>query len=230
MALDAWHFSEAEDLVTQAASMLDARDALAAEAAAEGLAPDPAIETAYQDAGSAAELSVADVRQDRARESLARVAAARAAAAAPRDWLADLGLDGLDPSAAVAESGAAWERGDYVAAESAADGLVATLAAAPGAGRNRAIAVGAAVAAGIVGLLILLLVVLGAARRRGSVASAAVSAGAAAGSGPRSAVPPVTITGGPPERPDPYATLPPDASPGPPPGAPSPGDQGADRP
>jgi hypothetical protein len=195
--------------------MLATRDALAAEASTQGLTPDPAIETAYQDAASVGELSMADTRQDRALATLEDVAGAKAATVAPRDWLTDLGLDGVDPAARVAEVETAWESGDYDAAESGADGLVATLAAAPEAGRNRAIAMGAAAAAALVGLLILVLLVRGM-TRRGSGGSRARAA--------------VTITGGPPERPDPYATLPPDATPGPPPGAPSSGDQGADRP
>ena len=47
-------------------------------------------------------------------------------------------MDGLDPAAGLAEAGAAWEAGDDAAAESLANGLVARLAAAPDAGRNRA--------------------------------------------------------------------------------------------
>ncbi len=87
------------------------------------------------------------------------------------------------------------------------------LAAAPEAGRTRAITVGGAIAAGIVLLLVLAMVLVVRRRsRRRPAPSAAGMAGAAS----------VPAAPG-----WPYATLPPDGTPTEPPAAPSPRDEGA---
>jgi hypothetical protein len=212
MAMDRWDFRDARALIDQAEGLLDGRDALAAEAAALGLVPPAAIEDAYQDADSAAELRVLADRADGSRAVLARVGEARVAAAAPRDWLAGLGLDGPDPAADAAAAAAAWEAGDDEDARALADGLIARLAAAPDLGRNRMLAIGAGGAAALVGLLILGLL-----------------AGRALG-GRRAPSPDLAVPRGGPEGPGPYATLPPQAAPAAPPGRPAADDEGADRP
>ncbi len=221
MALDRWDFNEATATIEQATGVLALRDAIVAAAADEGLTPDGALETGYEAATSRAELAVLG---ERARESLTvlgDVAAAADAVAAPRDWLEDLGLEGIDPGAGVVAARAAWEDGDLEAARTAAAGAVAQVAAAPEAGRTKALTYAAG--GTVVVLTLLLLVVVVAMRRRGSAARRARAAAAGA------ALWPVPGAGSLTDVTRPYATLPPDGPPAEPPGGPPSGDEGADR-
>ncbi len=235
MAMDRWAFPDATAAIETATSILRTRDELARLAAAEGLDPDGGLEADYEAAASRSELAALDERADESLVVLGEVATAADAVAAPRDWLTDLGLDGADPAAGVATARDAWESGDVETARTTAAGAVAAMAAAPEAGRGKAIAYGAGgtvvvvVAMGLVALVVV--------RRRGNAArraraTASGTAGGGAAAGPwlvPESTPDLAGTGGLPDEVRPYATLPPDGPPGEPPGGPTSGDEGADR-
>ena len=235
MAMDRWAFADATDDIETATAILEARDRIAAAAAAEGLDPDGGLEVDYESADSLAELATLEARAGESFAVLGELAAAADAVAAPRDWLTDLGLDGEDPALGLQSARDAWEAGNLEAARSTAAASVATLAAAPEAGRSKAIAYGAGgtvlvvVIAGLVALIV--------ARRRAHVGRRALAeapvpspvqppgvaqAGTDEGPGPGG-------TGDHPAWAGPYATLPLDGPPGEPPGGPTSGDEGADR-
>jgi len=220
MAMDRWDFNDATTTIEQATAILATRDEIAAAAASQGLGPDGSLEAAYQAATSRAELAVLGERAGASLAVLGDVAGAAEAVAAPRDWLTDLGLDGVDPGAGVATARDAWQRGDLDAARVAATDAAARITAAPAAGRTKAMTYATLATVVVLALLLLLLLIV--LRRRGTAgrrarAAAAAAAVADAGTGPR------------PEWVRPYATLPPDGPPGEPPGGPTSGDEGADR-
>jgi len=226
LALDEWDFADVGDVIDLGAGILATRDAIDALAVSEGLVADPGLEADYQDAESEAEMNVVAEEASRSLDVLEAIVAAREAAAVPRDWITDLGLDGTDPGAAVEAAGVAWEAGDLDGAAAGAAGVVATLAAAPEGGRSRAIL--AAVAAAI--LVVLLLVALGwiAMRTRRGPARALATLPATplvTPTGTTEGTPAATA----PEPDRPYATLPRDRSPAEPPGGPASGDEGANR-
>lgn len=200
MALDAWRFADATDAITQAAGVLESRDRILALAGDEGLQPAPSLEAGYEASGSVAELAVAAAQAEASLAALQELIAAADVVAAPRDWLTDLGLDGADPPAALEMARAAWEQGDLESARSSAANAVASLAAAPGTGRTRAITLAGG---GALAVIMLLGVLLVASRRRRD---------------PRRVVPA-----------GPYATLPPDGPPADPLGGQASEDEGADR-
>jgi hypothetical protein len=167
-ALDGWRFDDAQRAIAAAGGVLAARDSLAASAAAAGLAvPDP-VETAYESAASPDGLTAVASQIEEARSALPALAAAGDAVAAPRDWLADLGLGDEDPAASLAAARAAWTAGDATGATAQADALERRLGDASEAGTARlaAIALVLSLAAGV--LVVIGLVV--AMRRRRQVA------------------------------------------------------------
>jgi hypothetical protein len=205
MSLDRWRFDAASAAIDRAEAALSIRDQITDLAGTVSLVPDPSIEARYQDAGSVAELNVVVEALDQSLSVLGDVAAARDAADEPRDWLTDLGLDGVDPATEAAEAGRAWEAGDLGAASASAIEVTDALAAAPEAGRSTVVLVGSAAAASLM-LLIVVLALAGRRRRRA----------------PSQA--PATLPGGA----WPYATLPPDGPAAEPPGTPPSADAGAD--
>ncbi len=208
-ALDEWDFGDAVDIIDGAERVLATRDTIAALAADEGLVPGPVLEADYQDAGSEAEVNAVVDEAARTLDALEAIASAGDAVDAPRDWLTSWGLDGTDPAAGVVTAGAAWEAGDLDAARTAAAGVVALIAAAPDAGRSKAIV--AALLAALV-VLVLLLVAVALVRRSRRRPAPAIGHPAARA----------------PEPGGPYATLPADGPPAEPAGGPAPGDEGAD--
>ncbi|HYO42774.1 MAG TPA: hypothetical protein VES19_06195 [Candidatus Limnocylindrales bacterium] len=235
MAMDRWTFADATGAMETAASILATRDEIGALADAEGLDAGDGLRDGYEDAASVSELAVLDERARVDLVVLGEVAAAADAVEAPRDWLTDLGLDGADPAAALGAARNAWEAGDVEASRATAADAVATLAAAPAAGRTKAITYGAggtALVVVVVGLIAIVVV-----RRRGAEAHRVLPAASTPpGGGPE--VPWRTDPEGagwtdhaarPPAPPGPYATLPPDAPPADPPGGPPSSDEGAER-
>jgi hypothetical protein len=154
MALDGWSFDAAETGISTARSILQAHDATAAEAASLSLTPPTGLEPAYEGADSLSALEAASQLATTTETSLEAVSAAAGAAAAPRDWLTELGLVGKEPDTWLADARADWQQGSFAAATDAAGLVVGTLAVAGDAGRGRAILIACAVA------LILLLVAL----------------------------------------------------------------------
>jgi hypothetical protein len=208
--LDRWRFEVATAAIDRAETALEIRDEIADLATGASLVPDPSLEASYQDAGSVAELNVMIETATRSLDVLGEVVAARDAAGAPRDWITELGLDGMDPAAGATEAGRAWETGDLDTADTTAIAVVDALAAAPEAGRNRALLVGGGGL--LVTLVLLVSVALGVHRRRRPTRA--------------QSSPPV-----PHPFPDgawPYATLPPDGPAAEPPGELPSADAGAD--
>jgi hypothetical protein len=223
MAMDRWAFADATADMDTATAILATRDRIAAMATAEGLVTGRGLEADYEAADSLADLAVLERRADDSLTVLGEVAAAADAVAAPRDWLTDIGLDGADPAASLAAARSAWEAGDVDAARSTAAAAVASLAAAPEAGRTTVITIGLAGTGGVVvaGGLILLLVMRrrrGAARRARAAALVAFPGGSSGAGSSGSGAP---GAGSVPDGAGPYATLPPDGPPGEPPGGPT---------
>ncbi len=211
MSLDRWRFDAAAAAIARSEAILELRDELSLLAASVSLAPDPAFEARYQDAGSVAELNVLADAVANSLAVLDEVVAARDAARGPRDWLADWGLGDVDPAASAAAAGSAWQAGDLEGARAAAAGVADTLASAPEAGRNKAVLAGGA---GTAALLLLALGVAVLARRRSRPEPVM--------SRPAPETPGVVNRS--------YATLPPDGPAVEPPGEPPSADAGADPP
>lgn len=193
-----WRFDDAAQAIEAARAVLAARDARDVLARGQGLVPPDGLRYAYESA-PAAGIAAAQALVDAQRAALDRVVAAGAAIRAERDWITQLGIDGSAPEDALAAARAAWEGGDMTTATGRADEALALMAAAPNAGRTRALAIGGASAAGV-------LVVIGGAalvvrsRRRPTVVPLAAM-------GLPVDRPAATAAGVPPEAPDGYATL-----------------------
>jgi hypothetical protein len=240
-AMDRWAFPDATAAMADATAILATRDEIAARAIAEGLAPDAGLQPAYEAAASPSDLATVATRADESLAVLDEVVAAADAVKAPRDWLADLGLDGADPQAVLDAARHDWETGDLDAARSTAADAAARVAAAPAAGRARAVAYGAG--GTILVLAFFGLVAVFVVRRRGAAARRArPDMATATGDEARpvirddaasplwsDAAPVGRGTASLPAGDGPYATLPPDGPPGEPPGGPTSGDEGADR-
>jgi hypothetical protein len=235
--MDAWTFDTASREIGRALAVIGERDLMAATAAGEGLAPPGDLEGAYEGATTDAALEMALTRAGDTATSLGSVATAGDAAAAPRDWLTSLGLDGADPDRDLAAARASWEAGDLDDATARATSAVAALAAAPGNARVKVLVVGGGVAAFVLLLPLAILV----RRRRGLVAAHEAHPGPSAGPVTEPvaglvAVHPVGPGGAgsvamPADREDPYATLRPNGPVGVVHDDPSlPRDEGADRP
>ena len=164
LALDGWAFGEANARIDDALAILRQRDATDAEAAANQLDPPANLEQAYESADSPTDLAAAAELAANTQGSLAGVVTAATAAAAPRDWLTNLGLGGKDPDGDVAAARTAWEAGNLGEANERAAEASGTLAVAAEAGRGRAVVIGGGATIAI--LLLLVLVVVWLVRRR----------------------------------------------------------------
>lgn len=189
LSLDRWQFDDTGAAITAASSVLDSRDETETQAAGEGLTPSDDLETAYEGAADLAALAEAAALADETLAALDAVGTAGDAAAAPRDWLVTLGLDGTDPDGDLAAARDAWEAGDPAIAAERAAAVSSALDAAPERGRQKAMLVGSI--AGVVLVVLVLLLLVARRRRRAGV----------------------------PAGPDRYATLPASAGPGAEPGA-----------
>ncbi len=196
--LDTWAFDDARARIAQATVVIERRDETATLAAAQRLTPPGDLETSYEGAGDRADLEAAAALAGDTRAALDTVVAAGEAAAAPRDWIVSLGLDGWDPDLNLREARSAWEGGDIGAAAAGATLVSERLAMAPDAGRQRATMIGG----GIGGAILLVILAIWLLRRRSRhrrVAAAAAAVAAAAAAAPSPVYP---------EAPDRYATLP----------------------
>ena len=147
--LSDWSFGVATTRIRAAATLLAARDRIAAEAANLGAAAPSTLRTAYQTASTS--LDDAAGIADRELAELTALRAAVDAVDAPRDPLVALGLLGADPAAALADARAGFSAGadDTVARAAAVADLIAGGASA---GRQRllVVIVGADVVFGLV--------------------------------------------------------------------------------
>ena len=200
LALDKWAFDEADARIADSTAILDQRDGIDTLAAANDLDPPPGLETSYEAAGTAADLTAAADLAAGTRGSLEAVVAAASAAGAPRDWLTTLGLSGKNPDADLAAARSAWEAGNLAEATERASLVSGTLAVAADAGRGRAVVIGGALAfvMALLAVFVLASIVRMRRRRRQIAAMPAAAAGVLG---------PV----------DPFATSTPVEPPGPPP-------------
>jgi hypothetical protein len=183
-----WDFAAARPLIAQAEAILATRDRIAAAAERLGITPPAALRTAYESAsdglGPVAVLADDELRAATALEE------ADALAAAPRDPLVSLGLLGRDPAMSLAAARQAFSDGSAATARADAEAVRGVLAAAPEAGRNRAIAAGAVGLASVggIGSLVILRRRSRSAERRSAMAHAAVEPDSYATLGARSPV------------------------------------------
>ena len=170
-------------------AVLDLRDQVAVAASALGLTPDDALRAAYEDA--TAGLEQATTLANAQLTALGDIAAAKAQVEAPPDLVTQAGLLGETPRSGYDAARAAFEAGQLDEAARQATETSTLLAAAPGIGRDRIVAVGGSVL-GL--LLVLALVVLVARRRRATrralaAATATLAADPVAAPAPTSALP-----------------------------------------
>jgi hypothetical protein len=136
--LSDWTFGVATTRIRAAATLLDARDRIAAEAANLGVTAPTTLRTAYQTASTS--LDAAAGIADRELAELRALRAAADAVDAPRDALVALGLLGIDPAARLADVRAGFSAGadDTIARAASVADLIAGGAAS---GRQRLLVV-----------------------------------------------------------------------------------------
>ena len=144
-----WDWATARRQQAAARAVLALRDRLASEASAAGLTAPTGLEALYERATQSFDDATALAGHQL--DALHALVAASAVVAAPRDLFTAWGLDGVtQPETQLSAAQAAWSAGDLEAATAGAAAAQATLAAAPEAGRTRAMTIGGAGAAGVV--------------------------------------------------------------------------------
>jgi hypothetical protein len=148
-ALRAWQFDQASELLNSASIALDDRDAVLAATAGASLTPPSTMQTDFEGPrGFAAASAEADAE-------LAAVSAFREAVAtrsAQPGILAAIGLWNSDPNAAIRQAADAFSAGDLQASVEASAFAKRIWSSADEIGRNRLVAVGASLAALVLGL------------------------------------------------------------------------------
>ncbi len=135
-AMDAWRYDQAEQLLAQAAAVLEARPSLEAAARAAGLALPSSVRDAFEGpAGPGAAL--ADVQAELV--AIGEVTAAASAGERPRDAIETIGLAGREPDGELAAAKAAFAAGDVTGAVERAQAARSTWLGAADAGRTRLI-------------------------------------------------------------------------------------------
>ncbi|HEX6869129.1 MAG TPA: hypothetical protein VF119_10015, partial [Candidatus Limnocylindrales bacterium] len=184
-----WRFADASDGITDAQTVIAARDALTTATGELGLAFPSGLESAYESADEAEDLTALTARIEGWTAAAAAIRSARDALARERSPLMALGLYDTDPSAGHDAAVAAFAAGDQAAVHAGSEATIAAMAGAEEIGRARATTAGV-IAAIVVGLLFLLLIVaILRRRRRPRVHVAAPGAGVVASA----AVPPPSV-------------------------------------
>jgi len=151
-AMRAWQFEQANQLLDGAARALDDRDAVAAAASAAGLGVPDTMRTAFEGPRGFAAASAESGAELVAIGSYREAAASRPAAP---DSLETIGLWNADPAGALDRAAAAFTSGDLRGTVEASSLARATWATARDVGRNRVVAVGASLAAVLLGTWLL---------------------------------------------------------------------------
>jgi len=142
-ALRAWRFELAVSLLRAADDVLDARDALVAEAAAAGLTLSDRLQRAFEGEDG---FEVAEAEAAAQRAAVAAIREARDARAnalpAGGDVLTAIGLIGVDPDATLTEASNALAAGDVDGAFHGAAVAEDVWLGAPAVGRSRVVSVG----------------------------------------------------------------------------------------
>jgi len=150
-AMRAWRFDDATGMLDEASTILARRATIETNAAAVGLTPSPALESAFEgDDGFADAVAEADA-EDIAIAAYRDAVATRPATADP---ITTLGLWGVDPEADVTSARAAFEAGDLVASAHAADAAETTWTSATSLGQGRAISIAMLLAAVLLAVIL----------------------------------------------------------------------------
>jgi len=134
VALDAWQFDQATEILLKSSDVLSMREPLRMSAEAGGLTLPPTVKSLFENAGSP---TMAGAEAGAEQRAIAELADARAAMPAEADVPTWLGLFGTRPDALLARSSAAFSRGDLPAAVQSAQDAKAIWQAAPDTGRRR---------------------------------------------------------------------------------------------
>jgi hypothetical protein len=140
VAMEAWQFADATDLMTATAAVLDERDDLLAAAAGAGVELPAAFETRFEAATEPTALEVLGDDIEELTDALAQVRATDAAAAAPRSTLELLGLGHEDFYVELTSARDAITAGDAFTAVDLSGQVRSALAVAETVGRQRAVA------------------------------------------------------------------------------------------
>jgi hypothetical protein len=147
--MSSWDFSEAKRRIPVAAAVLGVRDQIAAVVAPIGVDPPADLRAAYE--GSTDTMVAAQALADQELRAARALVAAETAAAAPRDMMANIGLMGETPDAALAAARTAFQTGAPDAA-ARAELVAAQVGNASALGRTRLI--------GGIGTVVIVLVLL----------------------------------------------------------------------
>ena len=147
-AMRAWQFEQATQLFDGAARALDDRDAVTAAATAAGLAPPDTMRNAFQGPRGFAAASAEGAAELAAIGAYLDAAASRSQSPAPLEMI---GLWNADPAGALDHAAAAFTTGDLRTTVEQSALAKATWATAGDVGRNRVVAVGASLAAILLG-------------------------------------------------------------------------------
>jgi hypothetical protein len=150
VALDAWQFDQATEILLKSSDVLATRETLRLSAEAAGLALPQTVKSLFEDTGSPA---MAAAEADAERRAIGEIADARAARPAQIDVPTWFGLFGTSPDALLGRSSAAFSRGDLPAAVQSAQDASSIWQAAPDSGRRRLTAL-------VLSILIVLAIVL----------------------------------------------------------------------
>jgi hypothetical protein len=138
-----WDFKVATERMAAAKAVLDLRAQVEAAAAELGVTTGPALQDAYEAAGTDFEAATALAKAEL--EALAAIKAAKAGIDASRDLVATIGLIGADPAKPLADARAAYAADDLPGTLTAAASAAAVIASASGIGVQRLAIVGAVV-------------------------------------------------------------------------------------
>lgn len=174
-AMTAWRFDTADDLMSQASTVLDQRARIETRAAADGLTPPPTLREIFEsDRG----LRAAAVEAEAELAAMGTIEAAAAAEPPHPDLIDQLGLAGSEPDAAMTAARSAFATGHLDTAVREAEAARAIWTSARDVGTRRALSIlGAALLLGLV--LVLALVRLRGRRRQRRVQMAHTAAGTA---------------------------------------------------
>ena len=154
-AMRTWRFDDAEQLLTEAETILAQRTAIAADAAAAGLAPPDTLETAFERPDG---FATATAEVDAEREAIASYTAAVAARPTTTDVMSDIGLWGTSPDADLAAAKTQFASGDLAGATTSAGRAASAWTNAADVGRGRLVSVGLLALAGLLAVLLLAVV------------------------------------------------------------------------
>ena len=159
-----WRFDDAQTAMTEAETVISARDALVAATTELGLAMPGELEPAYESADAPGDLTALETRIADWTAAAAAIRTARDDLAKERPPLVALGLFDTDPRSGYDAALTAFAAGDDKAVMAGTAATIAVLDGAETIGRGRATTAG--LAAGVVVLLLLLAVIVAVRRRR----------------------------------------------------------------